>query len=172
MDITARRHGIGKDKEFDAGAPLLAQPLQQQLILVVQHALQALSAHVAIGMPVDRVAHRHVVGRNRLGNCARRSADTEKPPRDFLPGPDLGKDAVFARIEIHLERLLVGIRGFALCRREFGRTPRFLGSTGGRSPCVVRGGGKRIRFYIRIHDIWFVRPELRYRCKLERWFHR
>jgi hypothetical protein len=115
VDITARRHGIGKDKKFDAGAPLPGQPLQQQLILVVQHALQARSAHVAIGMPVDRVAHRHVVGRDRLGNCAGRTADPEEPPRDFLPGPDLGKDAVLARIEIHLERLLVGVRRLALC---------------------------------------------------------
>src|SRR3954452_24549800 len=88
------------------------------MILVTQHALEALSTYVAIGMPVTRVAHRHVVSRDRLGNSARRSADPEKPPRDFLPGPDLGKDAVFARIEIHLERLLMGIRGFALCRHR------------------------------------------------------
>ncbi len=77
---------------------------------MVQDALQALPAHATLTSPVDRVAHGHVVRRDRLGHRARSPTDTEKPPRDFLPGPDLGKGAKFARIEIDLERLLVSAR--------------------------------------------------------------
>ncbi len=81
-------------------------------------------------MPVDRVAHRHVVGRDRFGNCARRTADTKKPPGDFLPSPNLSKDTIFARIEIDLERLLVSIRSLALRRRRIRECPCFLPPNG------------------------------------------
>jgi len=40
--------------------------------------------------------------------------DAEKPARDLLPRADLGEGAVFRRVQIDLERLLVRARYFAL----------------------------------------------------------
>ena len=63
-------------------------------------------------MPINGVAHFHVVSRHALGDRSRRAADAEKPAHDFLPGADLRERSVPARIEIDLQRLGMRIDRF------------------------------------------------------------
>ena len=104
---TARRHRIGENKKGAYAAELLVQSLDQQLVFVVEHGLETITAHVAVGRSVDRVAERHVVGRHRFRHGSRRAAHVEKTPRHFLAGADFGEGAVLLRVEINLERFLV-----------------------------------------------------------------
>jgi hypothetical protein len=105
--ITARHHRVGKNKKAGRRAAFLLQAFQQQRVLVVQHGFQPLAADIAIGMAVNGVADGHVVGRNGLGDGAGGAADAEEPPGHLLPGADFRKGAVFGRVQIDLERLLM-----------------------------------------------------------------
>ena len=108
----SRGHRVGKGEEGGGITPALAQAIDVQPELVVEHALEPLAAHVARGLAVDRIAHRHVVGRDALGNRARTTADAEKPANDLLPCADLRKRAVAPVVEIDLESFAVGIESF------------------------------------------------------------
>ena len=105
----ARGYGVGKHEESRPGPSARLQPLQQQAILVIQHRLEPPPAHVTLRRPVDRVAHRHVVRRDRLGDRTRRPAHPEKPARYFLAGPDLRKSPVAPRIQVDLQRLPIRV---------------------------------------------------------------
>ena len=105
----ARHHGIGESEERSVVAAALAEPVEIELKLVIEHRLQPVARHIALGLAVDRVAHRHVVGRHALRDRPRRPADAEKPAHHLLSGADLGKGAVKARVEIDPERLLMRI---------------------------------------------------------------
>ena len=102
---TARRDRVGKNKKRALVAHLLVQPLDQQVILMIEHRLQPVAADVAIARAINRVAELHVVGRHGFRDRAGGAADLEKPPRHFLAGADFRKGAVFLRVEIDLERL-------------------------------------------------------------------
>ena len=110
----ARGHGIGEREEGGGVAARVAEALAVELVLEVEHRLQAHARNVALGVPVDGVADRHVVGRDALGDGAGRAADAEEPAHDLLAGADLRKGAVEARVEVDLERLVVGIGRGAL----------------------------------------------------------
>ena len=60
--IAARRHGVRKGEELRVRAALLAEPLDEQGELALQHGGEPLPADVALARAVNRVAHRHVVG--------------------------------------------------------------------------------------------------------------
>ena len=109
--IAAGHHGVGEGEERVVVAPLLVEPLQVELVLVVEHRLQAPPADVALGLAVDRVADRHVVRRHRLGDRAGRAAGPEEPARHLLPGADLRERAVPPGIEVDLQRLLQSADG-------------------------------------------------------------
>jgi hypothetical protein len=98
---------IGKNEEGRLRATLLAQALDEQLELIIEHVLQSRHADIALALAVDRVGKRHVVSRDRLGQCARCAADAEKPTRHFLPGADFGKSAVKPPVEIDLDSFFV-----------------------------------------------------------------
>ncbi|MEI9998563.1 MAG: hypothetical protein WDO13_05045 [Verrucomicrobiota bacterium] len=106
-EIIARRHRVGEGEERRRRAALLAQPLAQQLHLVIEHVLQPRLTYVALALAVDRVRKRHVVGRDRLGQRARRATHAEEPARHFLPRADLGKGAVKPLVEVDLYGFLV-----------------------------------------------------------------
>ncbi len=55
------------------------------------------------------VAERHVVGRHRFGDRARRSADTEEPPCHFLASLDLRQRTVEAEVEADVLSLLMSV---------------------------------------------------------------
>ena len=63
-------------------------------------------------MAVDRVADDHVVRGYALGDGPRRAAHAEKPARHLLARADFGKRAIFGRIKVDPEGLLVGIDEF------------------------------------------------------------
>ncbi len=107
MVVALGGDGVGKGEETRAPTAFFGQPLDEQLVLVFEHLVEALAADVARGRPVDGVGERHVVGGDRLGDGARRAADVEKLPGDFLARADLGERAVLGGIQIDLERLLV-----------------------------------------------------------------
>ena len=67
---------------------------------MVQHEPEALLGNVASSFAVDLVTEFHVVGRNRLGDGARRTPSLEKMASNFLPGTDLSERAVFWLIEV------------------------------------------------------------------------
>ena len=96
-----------KTKKVRSSPEFLVQAFDQQTVLVIEHGLEALSADIAVGWSVNRVAKRHVVGRHRFRDGPGRAADMEKAARHLLASADLGERSVFLRIEIDLERFLV-----------------------------------------------------------------
>ena len=107
--VAARRDRVGEDEELGARPALRVEPLDQQLVFVIEHGLQPPPADVAIARAVDRVAEGHVVGRHRLRDRARRAADAEEPARHFLARPDLGEGAVFGGVQIDLQGLVMRV---------------------------------------------------------------
>ena len=112
--ITPGSHRVCENEKLRRAPARGFEPFQEQRVFVLQHRLQPLPADVALARAINRVAHSHVVGRNRFGDGAGGAADAEKPARDLLPRADLGERAVFRRVQIDLERLLVRARYFAL----------------------------------------------------------
>ena len=108
--VAAGDHGVGEGEERRVVAALVAEPLEVELELVVEHRLQPALGDVAVGLAVDGVADRHVVGRHRLRDGAGRAPGPEEPAGDLLAGADLGDRAVPARVEVDLQRLLQCVR--------------------------------------------------------------
>src|SRR2546427_823242 len=103
---TASGDGIREGEEALALASLLAELAHELRELEGEHRLEALAADVALGSAVETVAHRHVVGGDRLGDGSRRTPGGEERAGDFLAAPDLGERAVRSSVEIERERLL------------------------------------------------------------------
>ncbi len=112
MKLAVRGDGIGKDEEAGGLAALGVEPLAHQVVLVLEHGLEALAADVAVAMAVDGVADDHVVGGNALCDGPGSAADAEEPPGDLLARADLGKRAILGGIEVDAEGLLVGVDEF------------------------------------------------------------
>ena len=107
--VTTRHDRVGEREEAVGVAALLVQPLHVEVKLMVQHVLQPPHGDVPLGLAVDRVADRHVIGRHGLGHGAGGTADPEEPAHHFLPGADFRDRPVPARVEVDTERLLVRI---------------------------------------------------------------
>ncbi len=75
---------------------------------MIQHFLEANATHVAICRSINRVTERHIVRRHRLGDGSGCATDPEEAACYFLAGSDLCKSAVLGRVQIDLQRLLVG----------------------------------------------------------------
>ena len=106
----APRHDrVGEGEERGVVAPPLAQPVDVEGVLVVQHRLQPGFGDVAVDLAVDGVADGHVVGGDRLGDRARRPADAEEPAGHLLTGTDFGHRPVPARIQVDAQGLLMGV---------------------------------------------------------------
>src|SRR5205085_8694651 len=129
---TARGHCVRKHKKGPKAAELFVKALDQQVVLVIQHCLKTIAAHVTVCRSVNGIAESHVVGGHRLGDGPRRAADMEKSPGDFLPGSDFRESAVLLRVEIYLERLFVRpdvhfrLHPVSRCRTIAGFTTRHL----------------------------------------------
>ena len=108
--VAARHDRVGEREEAVLVAALVVQPLDVELELLVEHALQPPGGHVPVRLAVDGVADRHVVGGDRLRDRAGRAADPEEPAHHFLARPDLRDRSVPARVEIDAQRLLVRVR--------------------------------------------------------------
>src|SRR6202034_3810170 len=108
--VAARHDRVGEREEAVLVAALVVQPLDVELELLVEHALQPPGGHVPLRLAVDGVADRHVVGGDGFRHRAGRAAHPEEPAHDFLARPDLRDRSVPARIEIDAERLLVRVR--------------------------------------------------------------
>src|SRR4029077_10711649 len=102
----------GECKERSSIGALRSQPLDVEPKFMIEHCLQTVARNVAVSVPVDGIAHLHVVSRHALRDCSSSAADSEKPAHHFLPGADLGKSTVPARIEIDPERFGMGIDRF------------------------------------------------------------
>jgi hypothetical protein len=102
------RNRAGKNEEGGLVAPRRVEPLQQQVIFVIEHRLQPAAADVTIGWPVNGVADGHVIGGNGFGNGAGGAAGAKKPAGNLLRCANLGKGAVAPGIVIDPVRLLVG----------------------------------------------------------------
>src|SRR6185369_2935784 len=76
--------------------------------LALEHRLEPLPRDVARARAVEVVADLLVVGGDRLGDRAGRSAGREEPPRHLLAGTDLGERSEDRRVEIEVQNLLVG----------------------------------------------------------------
>ncbi len=113
-----RRHGVRESEEGRGVTAGVAQALQVQLVLVVEHALQALARDVALGVPIDGVTDGHVVSGDALGDGARRAAHAKEPAHHFLTGADLGERSVAPRVQVDGERLAVRIEEAVLNERS------------------------------------------------------
>ena len=99
---------VGEGEEAGLGPALGGEPIDQQLVLVLQHLLQPFARDVALGVPVDGVADPHVVGRHALGDGPRGPARLEEMPDDLLPRPDLGEGAVGGTVQVDGQSLALG----------------------------------------------------------------
>src|SRR5215470_6269652 len=105
---TPRRDGVSKHEKCFFSPEFLVEALNQKIVLVIQHRLETDTADVALRRSINCVTEGHVISGHGLGDRARRATDAKKSASDFLPGADLGEGPVLRRIQIHLERLLVG----------------------------------------------------------------
>jgi hypothetical protein len=110
--VAPRHHRIGKSEERSVIAALLPEPLHIQIEFPVEHRLEPLARDIALRVPINGVAHFHVVSRHALGDRSGRTADAEKPAHHLLPGADLRERPVPARIEIDPQRLRMRINRF------------------------------------------------------------
>ena len=100
--------GIRKNKESPIVAGCRSQAFDEEFLLVFQHGLQALAAHIASRGTIDGVAEGHVVGRHGFRNGSSRSACREEVPGHFLARSDFGECAVESVVQIHPQRLALG----------------------------------------------------------------
>src|SRR5450755_163459 len=96
----ASRDGVGENKKRSLVSKFFIQPLDQQIVLVVQHRLEPVATDIAVGCSINGVAKRHVVGRHRLGDRSRSAADMKESSSDLLAGADLGEGPILLRVEI------------------------------------------------------------------------
>ena len=82
-------------------------------MLVIEHRVQTGAADIALGVPVNGVADRHVISRDGFGNGARRAANAKKPARHFLAGANLGEGSVFIGVQVDLKGFLMRAKDFA-----------------------------------------------------------
>ena len=85
--IAAGHHGVGEREERRVVAALVAEPVQVELELVVEHRLEPAHRDVAVGLAVDRVADGHVVGRDRLGHRPGRAPARKNQRATSWPAP-------------------------------------------------------------------------------------
>ena len=114
---TPGHDGVGEGEEGGAVTTRVAEPVDVEGELVVEHGLEPGLGDVAVDLAVDGVAHRHVVGRHRLGDRPGCSAHAEEPTGHLLAGADLGHRAVPTGVQVDAESLLVrvlGLRGQGL----------------------------------------------------------
>ena len=124
--VAAGHDRVGEREEAVVVTALVVEPLDVELELVVEHALEPPGGHVPVRLAVDGVADGHVVGGDRLRDGARGAAHPEEPAHDLLAGPDLGDRPVPARIEVDAQRLLMRV-GFMSADDELGHP----------SPCLL-----------------------------------
>src|SRR5437016_11314171 len=110
--VASRHHRVGKGEERRVIAALLPEPLDVEVELVVEHCLEPPARDITLRVPINGVAHFHVVSRDALRDRPGGAADAEKPAHDLLPGADLGERSVPARIEIDPQRLRMRINRF------------------------------------------------------------
>src|SRR5689334_5132923 len=91
----ARCNRVSENKERFLVSKLWIEPLDQELVLMVEHSLQASAADIAVCRSINCVAECHVVRRHGLRDRAGRAADTKEPARDFLPGTDFSEGPIF-----------------------------------------------------------------------------
>ena len=106
----AGAHGVAKRKESGVGAALGTEALEQDGVFVVEHRREARRGDIAIGATIDRIAHGHVVGGDRLGHQAGGAGNPEKPVGGLLAGADFRKGAIHLRIQVEFEGLVVSGR--------------------------------------------------------------
>jgi len=136
--VAARGHRIGEDEERGPAAASRAELLDEPGALAVEHRLEPRAADVVIGRAVQRVAHRHVVRRDRLRDGACGAADAEEPASDLLPGAISAKVPYLAASRLIQNALSCVLHARPACRascRDAAETP-----AEGRASCVVASG--------------------------------
>src|SRR4029077_7385904 len=91
---TARRDGIGEDKERFLGPEFSIQPFDQKIVLVVQHCLEANPADIAVSLSVNGVAESHVIGGHGLGDCAGCAAHAKESACYLLSRANFSEGAI------------------------------------------------------------------------------
>src|SRR5438034_191422 len=95
-------------KKCFLGPEFSVESLDQKIIFVIQHFLEANTADVAIRRSVNRIAERHVVGRHGLGDRAGCAADAKESARYLLAGANFSEGPILGCVEIDPGGLLVG----------------------------------------------------------------
>src|SRR5215831_16155987 len=105
---TARRDGIGEDKESFLASKFSIEPFDQKIVFMVEHFLQPHSADVAVGRSVNGVAECHVIRGHGFGDCAGSATNAKESARYLLSRANFSEGAILRRIQIDVESLLVG----------------------------------------------------------------
>ena len=95
---TACGNCVSKNKECLLGAELFVKPLDQKIVLMVEHCLETHTTDVAVCRAINGIAERHVVGRHGLGDGAGCAAHAEESAGYFLAGANFSEGPIFARI--------------------------------------------------------------------------
>ena len=95
--------GITESEEAGIAALLLAEAVDELIVLVVEHAFEAFLRDVAFDRAVERIADGHVIGRDGFGDSASGSRGTEEPVSSFLASTDFCEGAVDAFLQVDLE---------------------------------------------------------------------
>ena len=108
--VIDRGHRVGKCEVLLGGMVLPRDAFLNQVVLVVEHFVDACLADVAsfCFLAVDGVAEILVVSRDGLGNGAGCTASAEKVSHHLLAGADLCERAVQVGIEVDPKGLLFG----------------------------------------------------------------
>src|SRR5207247_5814553 len=110
--VASRDHRVGKGEEGSVIAALLPEPLDVEVELVVEHCLQPPARDITLGVPINGVAHFHVVSRDAFGDSPRGAADAERTAHYLLASADLRERSVSARMEVDPQRLLIRFNRF------------------------------------------------------------
>src|SRR5438445_4340227 len=85
--VASRHHRVGKGEEGSVIAALLPEPLDVEVELVVEHCLQPPTRDITLRVPINGVAHFHVVSRDALRDRPAAPATGKNPRTTSLPAP-------------------------------------------------------------------------------------
>src|SRR6266550_4416000 len=91
---TARRDGIGEDKERFLSPEFSIQSFDQEIKFMIQHCLEPHTANIAVSRSVNCVAESHVIGRHGLGDCAGCAAHAKESARYLLSRANFSEGAI------------------------------------------------------------------------------
>lgn len=89
-------HGIGKREESALILSLITESIHNELVLMIQHLIQACATNVALEFfsAIDGIGEVLIISAHRFRNGVRSTAYPEEMTRDFLASSNLSKSSI------------------------------------------------------------------------------